>query len=195
MPEMFIIFNAAHNQYTLKFPSGLSIGWSLPKELPPTPFGIDWAKLGTGKDLVLLCDVTFTRGRHSITARAGWHYDGASIPWFIRWAPGYERIGAHLWAATFHDWIIEHPEEGLSRVLADAWFITLLLDTGVDEGQSKWMYRAVRVHSLRCAWRAGEEGPIISAAASEAAKAPETKAAAFKTVMLESSLSQNDPPA
>jgi hypothetical protein len=194
-PEMLelisVTANGVWNNYDLTFPN-VTISWRLPKHVPPTPFGIDWSKLGTGKDLILLCDVTFTRGRHSVTAKAGFQYDGASIPWIIRWAPGYERIGRHLWAATFHDWILEHlREEGFTRVLADAWFITLLLDTGVRKSQSRWMYRAVRLHSLRCEWRSDAEG-VVSTATDRASADLSEKAmamdSAFAKAMLESHL-------
>jgi hypothetical protein len=174
---MVVVTAGPTNHYTLKF-SHVWIEWTLYADLPPMPVAINWGKLGTDCDLITLSDITFRRGRFSFTVRRGYEYDGASIPKLIRWAPGYQRVGRHLWAATLHDWLIDHPEEDIPRVIADALFVTLLLDTGVDRRQSKWMYRAVRLWSMFRSWQAGEEGQTIAKTTAEAAKAPETKAVA-----------------
>ncbi len=178
MTQMVVLADGPRNHYSLKFPR-VTIHWRLPQNIPPTPVGINWGKLGSDCDLITLAEIQFVRGRNSWTVPAGYEFDGASIPRCIRWAPGYERVGRHLWAAILHDWICDHPEEGTSRVMGDAIFVTLLLDTGVEKRQSRMMYRAVRLWSAYRAWTCGEEGPLITQHAKEAAKAPETKAVAI----------------
>lgn len=177
--EMVVVADGPNNTYSLKFPH-VTIHWTLPKDIPPVPVGINWGKLGSDCDLITIAEIRFVRGRNNWTVPAGYEFDGASIPRLIRWAPGYQRVGRHLWAAILHDWICEHPEEGTSRVMGDAIFVTLLLDTGVHKRQSRMMYLAVRLWSTFRAWQHGEAGPLITQHAKAAATAPETKGAAVQ---------------
>jgi hypothetical protein len=176
---MDVVPDGQNNKYALKFPR-VTIEWTLPVDIPPMPIAINWGKLGEDCDLITLCQIRFVRGRYDWIVPKGYEFDGASIPRLIRWAPGYQRVGRHLWAATIHDWICDHPEKGASRAIGDAVFVTLLLDTGVERRQSRWMYRAVRLWSAFRAWQAGPEGEIVAKTAQEAAKAPESKAVAVR---------------
>lgn len=174
------------NRYKLTFAQA-SIEWELPSDVPPMPVAINWGKLGEDCDLITMTEIVFKRGRFGIPVPKGYEFDGASIPRLIRWAPGYERVGRHLWAALLHDWILDDGKKpfherqvDLPRVIADAIFITLLLDTGVSPHQSRWMHRAVRLYSAYAWWLAGSQSSTITETTKEAAKAPESKAVAVR---------------
>lgn len=181
--KMVVVTKGIANYYSLQFVR-VWIEWALHTSVPPMPVAVNWGKLGGDRDLITLSDVTFRRGIYSLTVPRGYEFDGASIPRMFRWLRGYERIGRHIWAALAHDYMCDHPEL-LPRVIADAIFITLLLDTGVDESQSHRMYRAVRLWSTYRAWMAGPEEslPITKAIASADAGSPVAKAEAVSDAL------------
>lgn len=187
LPQIDVIPNGVANHYRLRF-ARLDIEWDLPKDVPPMPVAINWGKLGTDCDLITMTAITFRRGMHTLTIPLAYEFDGASVPRLIRWAPGYQRVGRHLWAALAHDWLIDEQRKpyqerqaDLPRVIADAIFVTLLLDTGVSRRQSRLMYTAVRLYSIvRAWWLVDEGGKEIEYSAKEAAKAPEAKSVAVR---------------
>lgn len=98
----------------------------------PFPIVINHHHLNGTVILRTACPITFRRGEHAVTVPAGFDFDGASIPRWFWWIPGFAPIGLHLWAALLHDWLCEHPEI-LPRVIADALFADLLLESGVGK--------------------------------------------------------------
>lgn len=184
--QMVAVPDGPVNHYTLGF-RHVTVAWTMPSDMPPMPIAINWGKLGEDCDLITIADITFRRGIWKYPIPRGYEFDGASIPRLIRWMPGYQRVGRHLWAALIHDYTIDDSRKpyeerviDLPRAVADALFITLLLDTGVAARQSRMMHRAVRLYSAWLAWTGGEADQDLPKIAAEASKAPVAKAEAVQ---------------
>jgi hypothetical protein len=125
----------------------VSVEWSSDFRFP---IAVQHLKLNGHTVYVTLTRITFKRGGQRLRVRAGYEFDGASVPRPMWGVPGFSPIGLHLWAALAHDWICDHPDE-LDRVIGDAIFLSLLKHTGVPWQRRLPMYLAVRMWST---WRA-----------------------------------------
>lgn len=103
------------------------------------PFAIAHTELDTDKFVITQCPITYIIGDIRKTVWADFLFDGASTPWYIRWIPGYAKIGWHLFADCIHDFGCEYPVE-IPRPIADGIFATLLLEIAAHGKQSvrKW---------------------------------------------------------
>lgn len=74
------------------------------------------------------CAVTYRYGDgdYPLVIEDGFQFDGASIPWWIRWAPGFKKIDWHLLAALPHDYCLERPSKW-PRSVADGIFVSVLI--------------------------------------------------------------------
>jgi hypothetical protein len=75
---------------------------------------------------VVITPITFRYGTYVLVIPAGFCFDGATIPWFIRWLPGFAKHDWHFLATLPHDYICVHPEI-LPRPIGDAIFISVML--------------------------------------------------------------------
>ncbi|MGD9632166.1 MAG: DUF1353 domain-containing protein [Pirellulales bacterium] len=119
------------------------------------------------ENYITLVPITFRIGRHTEVIPAGYVFDGASIPRIFWGLKGFSPVGAKLWAALIHDWFCDEwakfevawdfaatDEERanlldaapLSLTMADAAFVSVLLDTGEETWRAIVMYLAVRAH-------------------------------------------------
>lgn len=99
---------------------GLTIEWA---ECFENPIG---AELWRPDLFRTLTAITYRYGAQAFTIHAGYLFDGASIPWFVRWAPGFAKHDWHLLAALIHDFICDHPEI-LPRPVGDGIFVSVML--------------------------------------------------------------------
>lgn len=114
-----------------------------------------------GAWFVTLTLVRYRFGKQVFEIAAGYVFDGASIPWFMRWLPGFHKHDWHLLAALIHDFICDHPEI-LPRPVGDGIFVAVLLAiaaaTRTDSARGRWrrelqawaMYGAVSMYTC---WR------------------------------------------
>lgn len=112
------------------------------------PIAINHNRLNGDKFLITQCPVTYKIGDLKKTVWPDFLFDGASVPWYIRWIPGYSKIGWHLFAALIHDFGCDYPSE-IPRPIADGIFTTLLLSIA---DHSK---RHVKAKRRRQAWMMG----------------------------------------
>ena len=79
------------------------------------------------------------------TAPAGYPFD-ASIPWFLRWiiSPHDPRVRR---ASLYHDWLLHNAK--WRRELADAVFVTTLIEDGVPPRLARAMGLAVTTFGWR----------------------------------------------
>lgn len=132
-----------------------------------TPIGV-WIDDLRQRKLITLVPIVFSIGRHSETIPAGFIFDGASIPRIFWGLKGFDPYGQKLWAALLHDWhcdqwdkyerqvaeltktangaVTHSIQPPLPLVVADALFVSVLLDTGEETWRSIVMYLAVRAH-------------------------------------------------
>lgn len=138
----------------------VSIAWFAPRHI--TPIGV-WHPGLNGKTIYCLnCDLHYTIGDpedgiHRVIPMfvdgKRFIFDGASIPPWLRWIPGFEPLGWHIWAVIVHDFICDHPEK-LPRSIGDAFFLEILKATKPENyWQAVGMYIGVRLESTRQAWR------------------------------------------
>lgn len=111
------------------------------------PIALEHRALNGHVRLVTECEITYRYGRHTLLVPRGYAFDGATIPRWFWWIPGFAPIGKHIWAALAHDWICDHPEE-LPRAIGDAIFATLLEFIRVGRWRRLAMVAAVRGWSL-----------------------------------------------
>lgn len=126
--------------HELKF-GRLVIHWSGPE----FPIAVNHTQLNGDKPFVTATAVVYYRGHQSITVPIGYAFDGASIPRIFWLLPGFAPLGKHIWAALAHDFACDNPEE-IDRPIADGWFETLLLDTGVSGWRAVVMWNAVTAY-------------------------------------------------
>lgn len=128
------------------------------------PIAINHTKLNGDKFLITQCPITYKIGELQKSVWADYLFDGASIPWYIRWVPGYNKIGWHLFASCIHDFSCDYPRE-IPRPIGDGIFTTLLLELAANGSRSHrkkrkcqaWsMARAVGLFTLMQAWRGKE---------------------------------------
>ncbi len=111
------------------------------------PIAINHTKLNGDKFLITQCDITFKIGEIVKTVWAGFLFDGASIPWYIRWAPGYSKIGWHLFADCIHDFSCDYPS-AIPRPIGDGIFATLLLALAANGSKSHRKKRKYQAWSM-----------------------------------------------
>ncbi len=87
-------------------------------------------------------------GGGTSTVLPGFITDCASIPWLVRPLIG-PKTGKYAPAAVDHDWLFQHPEDGVeearTRRQVDQVFLEGLQDVGVGWWRRSTMYCAVRV--------------------------------------------------
>lgn len=141
------------------------IDYSLPPDWP-TPIG-HYIDCLSERKLITLVEIKFSLGKHTEIIPAGYIFDGASIPRIFWGLKGFDPHGEKLWAALIHDWYCDKWAEfvlalelavsdderaeleqnaPLSLVVADAIFVSVLLDTGEETWRSIVMYLGVRAH-------------------------------------------------
>lgn len=110
----------------------------------------------------------------SITIKAGFRTDAASVPWIATVITGIMPDGLHRAAALVHDYLYRHggrlPSGSFCRLdittgewvpmlhawtreQADKMFANMLQEAGVSKFRRRMMYRAVRLFGWR-SWRA-----------------------------------------
>lgn len=135
------------NQYNELTYGHVTIGFYLPEGVR-TPFGVAYWKLKDRKfAFITHCKIAYKIGSQSIVVDSGYIFDGASIPRFLWWIPGFSPLGKHIWAACCHDWMCDRPKE-VERVLADSIFYTILKYTGVGRIRSALMYAGVFSYAI-----------------------------------------------
>jgi hypothetical protein len=108
-----------------------------PKQLIFGPVIVEWdppylfpilIDLSKHNWFVTQCEIRYRYGKgdYFLPIRAGYGFDGASIPWLIRIVPGFAKLDWHLIAALPHDYVIDHPEL-LPRSVADGIFVSVLV--------------------------------------------------------------------
>lgn len=85
-----------------------------------------------------------------VTVKAGFVYNGASIPRFLWPTIGCPSNPLFMGASLIHDWLYTYKKH--SRKRADIIFYWGLLENGVNEGRAVAMYRALRMFGGK-AWR------------------------------------------
>lgn len=104
------------------------IEWYLPLHM--TPIGVWHEGLNGSQVYCQNCDLHYTIcGIHRVVPMfvdgERFTFDGASIPWWLRWLPGFSPLGWHVWAVIIHDFGCDHPDL-IPRHIADAFFIEIL---------------------------------------------------------------------
>lgn len=89
------------------------------------PIAVDHERPGW---FVTQCRVIYRYGdgEYFLPIREDYSFDGASIPWLIRIAPGFAKLDWHLLAALPHDYVIDHPTK-MPRSVADGIFVSVLV--------------------------------------------------------------------
>lgn len=116
------------------------------------PMTIWLTEAGWDRKMELADDFTFhdTRRNRTWTAKAGMTFDGASIPRSLWTIAGSPYAGDYRRAAVVHDQACkDHPREGPGRRDGDRMFMRACMAGGCSWSQSKMMYLAVRIGSLR----------------------------------------------
>ncbi len=118
----------------LKF-GAVTIEWS---PLYKWPFAIAHTYLDDedGKFIITQCAITYIIGDLRKTVWGAYRFDGASTPWYVRWIPGYAKIGWHLFADCIHDFSCQFPSE-IPRPIGDGIFATLLLELAEHSRKQK----------------------------------------------------------
>ena len=106
---------------------------------------------------VLLEDVTVESMGRRITVKAGFDFDGASIPKAFWSVVGNPLTGKYRIAALVHD--VLYASEKFPRELADEVFLDLMKQHGVGYVKRYTMYGAVRSAGWTV-WRGHEESEI-----------------------------------
>lgn len=84
---------------------------------------------------------------------AGFRTDLASIPWYLRWLPGFSPTGLHRLAAILHDYL--YTVQDRTRAEADALFLEAMEACGVGPVLRKSLYAGVRIGGWLTWWRRG----------------------------------------
>jgi len=77
---------------------------------------------------------------------AGYSTDFASVPWFLRWV--FPRRGQYSRAAILHDYLCDQWESGVTRLEADAVFVSCMRELGVPWWQRASLFLAVRLFAM-----------------------------------------------
>jgi hypothetical protein len=90
-----------------------------------------------------------TKGGEIATARKGFRFDFASIPFFLQWLYPKAGDGTHPYGigSLFHDWLYCHRKIGgriITRIEADDLFYEINRYVGIVRWTAGRMYRAVR---------------------------------------------------
>jgi hypothetical protein len=104
-------------------------------------------RMNGAKPFVTLCPIVFVWREHRLTIRKGYQFDGASVPRALWWVRGFSPLDRSIVAALAHDWICDHPNL-LPRIVGDAIFFALLVDSGVPRWRASIMYLGVRAWSV-----------------------------------------------
>lgn len=111
-------------------------------KFPPVINNFDGTYTLTG-DFVLSDDRILGKG-NSLTIPAGFVTDYASVPWPLTLL--IPRDGKHSIAAVVHDYLYSLVREGeFTRSVADAMFLSIMRELGVNPLKRYVMYAAVRV--------------------------------------------------
>ncbi len=98
-----------------------------------------------GDILTLLKDLTVTWQGRTITVRAGFQCDGASVPQFL-WTSVSPRIHPPtLRAAIVHDYLYRHAPPGWTRYEADNLMYDFAREDGFGWYKAQKMYWGVRI--------------------------------------------------
>lgn len=110
------------------------------------PLQIDHRRLNGRSIFATGAFIKFRLGTLEITVPENFVFDGASIPRWLWWIPGFAPLGKHIWAALLHDWLCElsraHPDQ-MDRAIADGIFEALLEHTEVGRWRGFAMSCAV----------------------------------------------------
>ncbi len=91
---------------------------------------------------MLKYDYTFAVNKKVYVIRAGFTFDGASIP-FVGWLPTFTPFHPKVMvAALIHDWF--HVFHKVPRATADKFFRQCLKDNGASNIKAQTMYAALR---------------------------------------------------
>jgi len=82
----------------------------------------------------------------------GSSWDGATIPWWVRWIIGKPLSPLFRNASYWHDRLCEGSETPEDRMVADAVFLMLLRRSGVSRWRRWAMWAAVRFYAV-VIWR------------------------------------------
>lgn len=98
------------------------------------------------------CEVRYRYGKgdYYLPIRAGYGFDGASIPWLIRLVPGFAKLDWHLLAALPHDFVIDNPDL-LPRSVADGIFVSVLVALADNRKDSGGFIRKLQGYLMFCA--------------------------------------------
>jgi len=115
------------------------------------PIALDHTRPGW---FVTQCPLRYGYGYNdeSLWIRANYRFNGASIPWFLRWLPGCQMLDWHLLAALPHDYVCDHPEY-LPRPVGDGIFISVLMAIAQEQGarseeRGVWNSRLKKLQSI-----------------------------------------------
>ena len=128
------------------------------------PIAVDHDELNGECAFVTASPISFRRDYSGIAIEIPrrFQFDGASIPRIFWSCPGFAPLGKHLWAALLHDYLCERPQL-VSRVIADAIFADLLIETSVGwrgtvMALAVWAYGLAKtLRGMRGARGAGSE--------------------------------------
>lgn len=112
----------------------------------PFPLAIDHTRLNGLALFITLCWIRFRFGGLMWEVPAGFVFDGATIPRWLWWIPGFAPLGKHIWAALLHDRLCQLARDNpdlMDRTLADAAFASLLEHTAVGKWRALAMDLAV----------------------------------------------------
>ena len=90
-----------------------------------------------------------TKAEETTTAKGGFVFDFASVPWFLKWFYPSAGDGESLYglASLWHDWLYCHRKIGgraITRKEADNLFYEIMRYVGVSWWTASRMWRAVR---------------------------------------------------
>ncbi|MGL6245659.1 DUF1353 domain-containing protein [Pseudomonas sp.] len=83
----------------------------------------------------------------------GFRTDLASIPWIVRWVPGFSVNGQHRLAAILHDYL--YTIQDRDRAAADALFLEAMEACGVGMALRGTLYAGVRTGGWWAWWQRG----------------------------------------